>query len=136
MTKRKIYITDYDIQRLLKLLYGMRYCREKERTCLECLGEEMERAVTIPSEKVSGNVVTLNTHMWPKDRDSGEETLIRLVFPNDEDCEQGKISILTPIGAAMIRYCAGDTVEWKVPAGVKHVRIEEITYQPEAVGLF
>jgi regulator of nucleoside diphosphate kinase len=136
MTKAPIYITDYDMQRLLKLLNGVQYCGQKEQGYLECLVEEMERAVVVPPEKVSGDVVTLNTRMRVKDLDSREESLIQLVFPNDGDCDRGKISILTPIGAALIGYCAGDTVEWKVPDGLRRVRIEEIAYQPEADGLF
>ncbi len=135
MTKNPVYITEYDMQRLLKLLNGIQYCPQ-ERAHLELLIEEMERAVVVPSEKVSENVVTLNTRMRVKDLDSSEESSIQLVFPNDEDFEHGKISILTPIGAALIGYSKGDTAEWKVPAGIRRLRIEEIMYQPEADGLY
>jgi len=135
VTKNPVYITEYDMQRLLKLLNGIQYCPQ-ERAHLELLIEEMERAVVVPSEKVSENVVTLNTRMRVKDLDSSEESSIQLVFPNDEDFEHGKISILTPIGAALIGYSKGDMAEWKVPAGIRRLRIEEITYQPEADGLY
>jgi regulator of nucleoside diphosphate kinase len=74
--------------------------------------------------------------MRVKDLDSSEETLIQLVFPHDADFKHGKISILTPIGAALIGFSEGDTAEWRVPAGIRRVRIEEITYQPETDGLY
>ena len=135
MIKKPVYITEYDMQRLLKLLDDIQY-RPHERAHLELLIKEMQRAVVVPSEKVSGNVVTLNTRMRVRDMDSREETSIQLVFPDDEDFERGKISILTPIGAALIGYCAGDIAEWRIPAGIRRLRIEEITYQPEADGLF
>ena len=135
MTKKPVYITEYDVQRLLKLLNGMQYCPQ-ERAHLELLIEEMERAVIVPSEKVSEDVVTLNTRMRVKDLDSSEETSIQLVFSNDEDCEHGKNSILTPIGAALIGHSKGDIAEWNAPAGIRRLRIEEITYQPEADGLY
>ncbi|MBN1566729.1 MAG: nucleoside diphosphate kinase regulator [Acidobacteria bacterium] len=135
MTKKPVYITEYDIQRLMKLLGGIQHCSQK-RADLELLIEEMERAVVVPSEKMSEDVVTLNTRMRVKDLESSEETTIQLVFPNDEDFEHGKISILSPIGAALIGYSKGDTAEWKVPSGFRHLRIEEITYQPEADGLY
>jgi regulator of nucleoside diphosphate kinase len=60
--------------------------------------------------------------------------LIQLVFPSEADFERGKISILAPIGTALIGYRTGDTVEWKVPAGIRHLRIDEVVYQPEAAG--
>ena len=135
MNKKPVYITEYDMQRLLKLLSGMPYC-PKERAHLELLIEEMERAVVVPSEKVSEDVVTLNTRMRVTDLDSSVVTSIQLVFPNDEDFEHGKLSILTPIGAALIGHSTGDTAEWNVPAGTRRLRIEEITYQPEADGLY
>ena len=135
MTRKPVCITEYDRQRLLKLLNGIRHFPQ-ERAHLELLVEEMERAVIVPSERVSGNIVTLNTRMRVKDLDSAEETSIQLVFPNDEDFEHGKISILTPIGAALIGYSEGDIAEWRVPAGIRRLRIEEITYQPEADGLY
>ncbi len=135
MTKKPVYITEYDRQRLLKLIGGIQYFPQ-ERAHLEILIEEMERAVVVPSEKVSKDVVTLNTRMRIKDLDSREETSIQLVFPNDEDFERGKISILTPLEAALIGFSKGDTAEWKIPSGFRRLRIEEITYQPEADGLY
>jgi len=62
------------------------------------------------------------------------EMLLHLVFPSEADFKLGKISILAPIGTALIGYRAGDTVEWKVPAGIRRLRIDEILYQPEAAG--
>ena len=135
MTRKPVCITEYDRQRLLKLLNGIQHFPQ-ERAHLELLIEEMERAVVVPSEKVSESVVTLNTRMRVKDLDSSEETSIQLVFPNDADFAHGKISILTPIGAALIGFSEGDTAEWQVPAGIRRMRIEEITYQPETDGLY
>lgn len=132
---KPVYITEYDMQRLLRLLGGLQYCPQ-ERALLEPLIEEMERAVVVPSERISQDVVTLNTRMRVRDLDSSEETLIQLVFPNDADFEHGKISILTPIGAALIGYSKGDTAIWKIPSGFRRLRIEEITYQPETDGLY
>ncbi len=134
MAKRAIHITDFDMPRLRKLLEGTQLWNRKDREYLEHLEEELDRAVLIPSEKVPGNVVTMNSRMRIKDLDSEKEMLIQLVFPSEADFERGKISILAPIGTALIGYRAGDTVEWKVPSGVRRLRIEEVTYQPEASG--
>jgi len=134
MAKRAIHITDYDMQRLRKLLEGTQKWNQRDRESLVHLEEELDRAVLISSKKVPANIVTMNTHMRVKDLDSEQEMLVQLVFPSEADYERGKISILAPIGTALIGYRKGDTVEWKVPAGTRHLRIEEITYQPEASG--
>ncbi len=136
MAKRKIHITDEDMKRLRKLLEGTRYWNQKDREYLAHLEEELDRAATIASDKIPADVVTMNTQMRVKDLDSEKEMAIRLVYPGEADFERGKISILAPIGTALIGYRAGDTVEWKVPSGVRRLRIEEITYQPEAAGDF
>ena len=57
-----------------------------------------------------------------------------LVFPEDSNADQGKISIFAPIGTALLGYKVGDIIEWKVPAGLMKLKVEEILYQPEAAG--
>lgn len=122
------------MQRLQKLLERAQDWNLRDRKYLELLETELDRAVIVPSRKVPANVVTMNTQMCVLDEDSGEEMLIQLVFPRDADFERGKISILAPLGTAMIGYRTGDTVEWQVPSGMRHLRIKKITYQPEAAG--
>ena len=134
MAKRAIHITDYDMQRLRKLLEGAHHWNQKDKEYLQHLEEELDKAVLVPSRKVPRNVVTMNSHMRIKDLDTEKEMSIQLVFPSEADFERGKISILAPIGTALIGYRAGDTVEWHVPSGTRRLQIEEITYQPEAAG--
>jgi len=134
MAKRTIHITDYDMQRLRKLLEGTRYWNQKDREYLSHLEEELDRAVVVPSKKVPADVVTMNTQMRVTDLDSNKEMSFQLVFPSEADFERGKVSILAPIGTALIGYRVGDTVEWKVPSGTRRLHIDEITYQPEAAG--
>ena len=61
---------------------------------------------------------------------------VTLVFPADADIDAGKLSVLSPVGTALLGYAEGDTVEWEVPAGKRRIRIEKILYQPEAAGDF
>ena len=134
MTRRTIHVTEYDMQRLRKLLEGTQRWNQKDRAYLEHLEDELDRAVTIPSEKIPPNAVTMNSQMRVKDLDTEKEMEIQLVFPSEADFERGKISILAPIGTALIGYRAGDTVEWRVPSGTRRLKIEDVTYQPEAAG--
>jgi len=134
MKERAIYVTDYDMERLRKLLEGTKKWSQRDREYLEKLEEELDRAIVVPSKDIPGDVVTMNAQIRVRDLDSEKETILRLVFPVDADYEQGRVSILAPIGTALIGYRAGDTVEWKVPAGVKRLRIAAVLYQPEAAG--
>lgn len=134
MTNRTIHVTDYDMQRLQKLIEGTQNWGQKDREYLGHLEEELVRAIVVPSEKVPADVVTMNSRMRVTDLDSGKEMLIQLVFPREADFEQNKISILAPIGTALIGYRAGDTVKWKVPSGMRRLKIVEVVYQPEASG--
>jgi regulator of nucleoside diphosphate kinase len=134
MAERAIYITNYDMERLRKLLEGVRKWSRRDREYLEKLEEELDLANLVASEDVPGDVVTMNSQISVRDLDSNKEMVLRLVFPVDADYEQGRISILAPIGTALIGYRAGDTVEWRVPAGVRRLKITAVLYQPEAAG--
>lgn len=135
MGRKPVFITANDLQRLRKFLDDMRSCAREEEF-LESLFDAIDGAVIVPSEQLSRQVVTLNSQVRVKDLDSGEETSIQLVFPGDEDFEHGKISVLSPVGAALIGCSAGDTAKWKIPTGIRRLGIEEITYQPESDGLY
>lgn len=83
---------------------------------------------------IPGDVITMNSKAVLIDLDTGEEMSYTLVFPHDADIDQHKISIFAPIGTAMLGYSVGDTFEWRVPAGLRRLKVKEILYQPEASG--
>ena len=134
MTARTIYITEFDMQRLTKLLQDAQFTTYRKSEYLEKLEEELERAHLVKPEEVPADVVTMNSRVRMVDVESHEEMTLTLVFPQDADIDQNKISVLAPIGTAMLGYRLGDTFEWVVPDGVRKLRIEEILYQPEASG--
>jgi regulator of nucleoside diphosphate kinase len=68
------------------------------------------------------------------DLEAGEEMILTLVFPKDADISQDKISVLAPIGTAVLGYHVGDTIEWEVPDGIRKLEVRKILYQPEASG--
>ena len=57
-----------------------------------------------------------------------------LVFPTAANISENKLSILAPLGMALIGYRKGDTIKWPVPSGIKKLKVTEIIYQPEAAG--
>jgi regulator of nucleoside diphosphate kinase len=88
----------------------------------------------VEARAIPHDVVTMSSRVRLKDLGMNEEKVCTLVFPSEADLSQQKISVLAPIGTAILGYRIGDTVEWRVPAGVKKLRIEEILFQPEAEG--
>jgi regulator of nucleoside diphosphate kinase len=101
------------------------------------LEAELERAVIVEPQEVPGSVVTMNSTVRFKLQPSGNEFCLTLVYPEDMDGSGGTISILAPVGCALIGLSQGDVIEWPKPGGgVLKVSIEEIVYQPEREGEF
>ncbi len=133
--RKEIFITDFDRKRLRALIADQKATHSSKKHLLG-LEEELLRAQVVESKEIPPDVVTMNSKIRLKDVDTGEEMTISLVFPQDADVNNGKISILAPVGTAIIGFKVGDTVEWPVPSGVRNLQIEEILYQPEAAGDF
>lgn len=136
MKTRDIYLTDLDAKRLNELLMGAQKISPLDEKHMKELKEEVNRGKVVPAHEIPKNVVTMNSRVRFKDLDSGEETTYWLVFPQDAKIEHGKISILAPIGTALLGYREGDVVEWPVPEGRRRIEIIEVLYQPEAAGRF
>ena len=134
MKERAIYMTEFDMERIRRLLDGTRVWSAKDRDFLQDLEQELDRAVVVSPQEVPADVVTMNSQVRVLDLDAGKEMVLRLVFPSDADYENGRVSVIAPVGTALLGYRAGDTVEWKVPGGVRRLKIESVLYQPEAAG--
>jgi len=131
MKTRKIHLTQLDMERLRALI---EIYSGGDSLYVERLEEELDRAKIVDSKDIPGDVVTMNSVVRIRDLDTGEEKMFTLVFPGKSG-ESGKtVSILAPVGTAIIGYREGDVIEWEVPAGKKRIEILEIIYQPERVG--
>ena len=138
MKKKKpssISITRFDKMRLMRLLRSLDAAPES-RGELEDLERELERGTEVESTEVAPDVVTMNSTVRVTDVDANTTHLYTIVFPSDADFEKGRISILSPLGTARLGYRAGDVVTWEMPRGTRHLRIDELVYQPEAAGDF
>lgn len=134
MESRDVWVTDTDLERLRRLLDGARAWSPRDREHLERLHEELDRAHVVPAADIPPDVVTMNSRLRLRDLDSGREMVFTLVFPSDADSDQGRISILAPLGTAALGFRRGDTFEWRMPGRVRRFRVEEVLYQPEAAG--
>ena len=134
MKTRKIYITEYDKMRLEELMEVAAEFGDDSREDLESLEEELDNAEIVSSKDIPADVVTMNSKVVFRDLDTSETMTYVLVFPRDANIDAGAISVLAPIGTAILGYAKGDIIEWPVPSGFRRLRIEEIIYQPEAAG--
>ncbi|MCF6156589.1 MAG: nucleoside diphosphate kinase regulator [Candidatus Brocadia sp.] len=134
MATRKLYITEFDKSRLEELIAVAEEFGGHDRKDLESLAEELEKAVVVSPKNVPADVVTMNSKVVLRDLDTSEEVTYVLVFPRDANIDAGAISVLAPVGTAILGYAKGDIVEWPVPSGVRRIRIEDVLYQPEAAG--
>jgi regulator of nucleoside diphosphate kinase len=133
-TLRQIMITHTDRQRLGTLLEQLQRAGYGDRGRIDDLMYELERAEPVDSHEVLADVITMNSTVRLRDLDTDETFEYTLVYPEDADTDQDKVSVLAPVGTAMIGYRVGDEIEWPVPAGTIHLRVEEVTYQPERAG--
>ena len=136
MTKEStIYITELDLARLKKLIEAARDSGVDSNTpYMNKLEDELDRANIVDPKEIAMDAITMRSKVRLKDLESGKEMIYSLVFPNEADVDEGRISVLAPVGTAMIGYRVGDIIEWEVPAGLRRLKVEEVLYQPEASG--
>lgn len=129
---RQIYITEMDMIRLRELLNEALIEGVKGDTAFRDLEMELDQAEIVDSKELPRNVITMNSKVLVDL--NGYEEEVSLVYPHDADLIENKISILSPIGTAMLGYSEGDTIKCEVPSGNMELHIKSILYQPEAAG--
>lgn len=129
-----IVVTQTDLARLKASIDRIGLDERRDQRHLVELEGELARAKPVESEAVPGNVVTMNSKVRLKDLDSQKEFVYTLVYPNEADPASGRVSVLAPVGTALLGNCVGSEFEWAVPSGLRRLRVEEILFQPEAAG--
>jgi regulator of nucleoside diphosphate kinase len=132
--KGEIKITELDYVRICNLINTVKDKKTVELKNLDALGTEIKRAERVDSKKISPEFVTMNSMIEMTDLDTNKLMIIKLVYPNDADFKKGYVSVLSPLGSALLGYKAGDTLSFEVPKGRKKIKINKILYQPEANG--
>jgi regulator of nucleoside diphosphate kinase len=128
-------MTEFDLRRLDALFDRIRR-QVKPPPTLSVLERELERAIVVKSEEVASTVVTMNSEVQVLDLDTDERRCVTLVFPSLAGIEAGRVSVLAPLGTALLGSCEGAPIEWSSPRGVRRLRVERVLYQPEAAGRF
>lgn len=132
MNKRKIFVTLKDKTKLKSLFTSTRGFRIRDSKTVKDLLEELNRAEVMNDDSIDGSVITMNSTVLVEDVKTKSQYIYTIVYPEESNTDENKISILAPIGTALLGYSVGDIIEWEVPAGKRKLRIKKILYQPEA----
>lgn len=125
MSDRPIVIADATA-RLLRGLLAARTTTRHDQEHLQELGVELDRAVVLAPGDMPANVVTMHAGVRVLDLESGERQELVLVSPAEADVKARRISVLAPLGTALLGYREGDVVEWLMPGGLRRMRIERV----------
>ncbi|WP_182866574.1 nucleoside diphosphate kinase regulator [Stieleria mannarensis] len=135
MAKKRIIITNKDRERLEDLFKSTLAAVFRNKPYLNDLRGELDRASVVAPEEVPGDVITMNSIVRLKDMQTKEVETFTLVYPDEANIKGGKLSVLAPLGTAILGYRVGDLVRWTVPSGKGCWRVEELLYQPERDGI-
>jgi regulator of nucleoside diphosphate kinase len=128
-------MTEFDLRRLDALFERIRN-QVRPPPTLSLLEREVAQAVVVTSEKVPPTVVTMNSKVEVLDLETEERRFLTLVFPSMAGIEAGRVSVLAPLGTALIGSREGACVAWQTPRGPRQLQVERVVYQPEAAGRF
>ena len=131
MKKRKIIITAPDHARLSDMI-DLGNLSPREQAAAHALEGELKRAKIVAPDAVPADVITMNSRAELLDLDTGERMEFTLVFPEEAELADGKISVLAPVGTGMLGYRVGETFERRAPFGVRRLKVIDVTFQPEA----
>lgn len=126
MSLKPIYISTDEHQYLTKLLHSLSSPKGGLQGTLQQLEKELKRATVVNTSALPAGVVKLNTKVTLRDLESGEEDEYVLTTPEKANPDLQRLSILAPIGTAILGFVEGDEVSWETPGGVRRFRIEKV----------
>jgi len=132
----RILVNRLDYIRILKQIDEARQNKTIEVSEAEKLLNELNSATILDPDQIPGDIITMNSIVKISFVDSGKQLEFKIVYPNEANFRDKKVSIFSPIATALIGFRVGDLIEWMVPGGLTKIRIDEIVYQPEASGDF
>lgn len=98
------------------------------------LAEELERAIVVPSDRIPENTVTMNSRIIYSDESTGTTREVELVYPDEAAPMAGRISVLAPVGCALLGLSVGQSIDWNFPNGEVHrLKVERVLFQPQSI---
>jgi regulator of nucleoside diphosphate kinase len=135
MAKPTIVITEADLDRLSTLLASEFAKVISPVEYLDDLRAELSKARIVQPDKAPRNAVTMNSTVTLRDLETGERETYTLVYPDRADIANNRLSVLAPVGTAILGQRVGDEITWKVPSGWRRLKVQRVVSQPEREGL-
>jgi len=132
MQTQTVVVTSEDLNRLRELIRQCREARSEEYQYLMALERKLSQAKVVEPSQAPSDLVTMNSTIQVRVDGSRRNQNWTIVYPQDADMDENRISVLAPLGTALLGHRACDTVEWDVPAGRRCYQIVKIVHQPEA----
>lgn len=122
----KIIVSDRDAQTLRQLLQLPPSARGADKENFQRLAGELARAQVVPAAELPPDVVALDSTVVCRNLATGESQEFTLVLPGEADPTEGRLSVLAPIGTALLGYREGDEIEWPIPSGTVRMRLDSV----------
>ena len=134
--EEKIKITELDYMRLSGIVRTARNKKGIELNNLDALAREINRAEKVDSNCIEPEYVTMNSIVQVENIETQRPMTIKIVYPKEADFKKGYVSVLSPLGSALLGYKIGDIVKFDAPKGLVTIKILSVEYQPEANGVY
>ena len=122
-------MSSLDLARIQERIKDVSYKNAYTMREIEKLQDELNRARVVEPHRIPNNVITMNSVVTVKYLTTGKEFTIRLVYPEDADAKENRVSVFAPVGAALLGYRKGDTIHWNSPGGKIKIKVEDVVYQ-------
>lgn len=132
----RIRLTANDCKRLRSLLWSARRMGSRDMAAIVRLEEAVESAVIVPPDLLPADVVSIHSRVRFRDQAAGTTFEYTLVFPAEASVFEGRVSILSPVGSALLGRRVGEKVLCRTPGGESILRVLEVVAQPEAAGQY
>ena len=126
MTSKPIYIVSGEYTRLRQLVTTLIASKSRHSESCRRLLTELDRCVMRAAHEMPPGVVRIDSRVEFEDLESGEVDSYTLTWPDRANPEQGLLSVLAPVGTALIGYSEGDVIEWETPGGARKLKIRSV----------
>lgn len=127
-----ITVSSHDLARLEAMLESP---AQRQLPAAHALGEELVRANVVEPADMPADVVSMHSIVTCLDETSGESRMLTLVYPQEADADRGRVSVLAPVGSALLGLSVGQHIDWPMAGGRNlRLKVTGIHYQPEAAG--
>ncbi|MBU4539121.1 MAG: nucleoside diphosphate kinase regulator [Weeksellaceae bacterium] len=133
---KQIIISKQDFTRIHKAIKDAKQKNAIKKEDAEKLLHELHSAKVVEPEDIPADLVTMNSVVKIHFQNNKTVTEFKIVYPDQANIKEHKISIFSPVASALIGYSVHDEIDWIVPSGMTKIIIDEIIYQPEAAGDF